>query len=223
MQKTTSKSKNGNGHGKTTVVMPMGLAQPEEKKTDIRIPPLHLGEVTITLTGDTPLLMCRFDEKVRRMIEDKQQGKAKQKKAPRDPQADFEASIYRCPVTNKVGFPATGLKNALVRAGTYADEKMTYLKGVCHIVGDLDGGRLCSIIGTPRMRADNVRPQPGTTTVAYRAEFAPWSMIATIRFNANAVTAEQLINLVNIAGFSTGIGSWRPERNGTMGMFHVGE
>ena len=35
------------------------------------------------------------------------------------------------------------------------------------------------------------------------------------------VTAEQLIGFFNLAGFSVGIGEWRPERNGDHGMFHV--
>jgi hypothetical protein len=44
----------------------------------------------------------------------------------------------------------------------------------------------------------------------------------TIKFNTSAISAEQVANLLNVAGFGVGIGEWRPERNGSYGRFHVG-
>jgi hypothetical protein len=29
------------------------------------------------------------------------------------------------------------------------------------------------------------------------------------------------VNLFNVAGFAVGVGEWRPERDGSNGMFHV--
>jgi hypothetical protein len=42
-----------------------------------------------------------------------------------------------------------------------------------------------------------------------------------VRFNANVLSAAQIVNLFNTAGFGVGIGEWRPEKDGQFGMFHV--
>ncbi len=39
--------------------------------------------------------------------------------------------------------------------------------------------------------------------------------------NSGAISAEQIANLLNTAGFGVGIGEWRPEKNGSYGRFHV--
>ena len=43
----------------------------------------------------------------------------------------------------------------------------------------------------------------------------------SVRFNANVLSAEQIINLFNTAGFGVGIGEWRSEKDGQHGLFHV--
>ena len=45
--------------------------------------------------------------------------------------------------------------------------------------------------------------------------------VLKIRFNAAAISPEQIINLLNWAGFHCGIGGWRHERGGTFGQYHV--
>jgi hypothetical protein len=42
-----------------------------------------------------------------------------------------------------------------------------------------------------------------------------------VRFNRNVLSAAQIVNLFNTAGFGGGIGEWRPEKDGQFGMFHV--
>ena len=32
---------------------------------------------------------------------------------------------------------------------------------------------------------------------------------------------DQIINLINMGGFSNGVGEWRPEKDGQFGTFHV--
>ena len=59
--------------------------------------------------------------------------------------------------------------------------------------------------------------------IRYRPEFKTWSTTLTIRYNRNAITPEQIANLLNYGGFSNGVGEWRPSRDGSHGTFHVGE
>ena len=100
---------------------------------------------------------------------------------------------------------------------------MPYAKGAFHIVGDL-----VEILGDPPiMRTDIVHIGPfgkKTATPRYRPEFTNWRCKLIVRYNESAISPEQLWNLINVAGFSVGIGEWRPEKSGagSFGMFHVG-
>ena len=93
---------------------------------------------------------------------------------------------------------------------------MTEARGTFHI-----NGEFIRIKGEPTMREDMVKVGMGSADLRYRAEFKEWSMTFQVRYNRSMLTAEQIINLFNIAGFGNGIGEWRPQRNGAFGMFHV--
>ena len=74
------------------------------------------------------------------------------------------------------------------------------------------------------MRTDTVKIDGGrTSTIAYRPQFWGWELDVPVVFNTNLVSEAQLLNLVQLAGFSIGIGDWRPERNGTFGTFSIKE
>ena len=74
---------------------------------------------------------------------------------------------------------------------------------------------------TPEIREDMVRIGMGTADIRYRGEFKKWSANIDVRYNANAMSIEQIINLFNIGGFACGVGEWRPAKDGSYGMFHV--
>jgi hypothetical protein len=108
------------------------------------------------------------------------------------------------------------VKSAMISACRFADMKMTIARGAFHIDTEM-----LEVIGEPRPREDMVRVGMGTADIRYRPEFPTWRIPATLRFNADVISAEQLANLLNVAGFGVGIGEWRPEKNGQYGRFHV--
>lgn len=55
----------------------------------------------------------------------------------------------------------------------------------------------------------------------YRGQATNWSMEFMIKFNADVLAPEWVLNLLNTAGFACGLGEWRPERNGASGTFEV--
>lgn len=181
----------------------------------IEIPEIKLRRMVVSIEGQTPLLTNRFGEKARRAIEDKQQKKAKGPKEARVPDDEFKEACHRLQ-GGGYGFPAVGIKKALVVAGgRFADEKMTHLRGVINIMGDL-----IPIQGPePTMRSDTVRLQGGVTSIAYRPQFMPWSMEIPVVYNAAMIGEAQILNLFQIAGFAVGFGAWRPECNGVYGQF----
>jgi len=190
---------------------------------EIHIPQIKLEQMVVTIEGKTPLITHRFGELARKEIEEKQQKKAKAAKEARDPEAEFRDALYIIDEKEeRYGFPSAGIKKALVYGGyRFTNEKSTtILKGSINILGDL-----LEIKGSkPKMRADTVRLAGGkVSSIAYRPMFWPWEIEVPTIYNATMLTAEQVINLFQIAGFAVGIGDWRPEKNGNFGQFTIKE
>ena len=181
----------------------------------IELPELRKVSVQIRLIGDSPLIVHRFGEKARKMMLDKQMGKAKSGKEAKNPEADYEESMYRTD-DGRPGFPAIAFKAAAVNAANDAGIQKTLARRAFHVAGEI-----IPIEGEPSMREDMVRIAMGTADIRHRAEFKRWAVTLDVTYNAGIISLEQLINLFQIAGFGVGVGEWRPERNGTYGTFHV--
>jgi hypothetical protein len=171
--------------------------------------------IEIRIRGLSALISHAWSQKAKEMMLAKQTKRATAGREAKDPEADFQASLYHHP-DGGYGFPSTAFKNAAVRAGTYTDNKMTYLRGAFYVQGDM-----VKIEGEPRKREDMVRVGMGTADIRYRAEFPTWTATLRVQFNARAISAEQIINLFQVAGFSVGVGDWRPEKDGSFGRFEV--
>jgi len=185
----------------------------------ITLQPIQRKTMNVRIVGDSPLICHRFDEKSRRQILDKQEKKAKQAKAAKVPEDDFNAARYIVDHEHD-GFPAAGVKKAIANAFRFADGmKKVEINGALHVQPGIE---LIPITCREMvMREDTVKISMGTTDIRFRPEYRDWSMDFDIVFNGRAISPEQIVNLVNIAGFGIGIGEWRPERSGQFGMFHV--
>ncbi len=197
-------------------------AQPDEPPKangggKIELPRLDIQMFRLTLVGDSSYISHAWAQKSKIQMLDKQMKKAKQAKEARDPAADFEASIYR-DAQKRPCIPAAAIKLACVDACSHVSGITKVLaRGALFVVGDL----LPIKGGPPRSREDMTRNATGVADLRYRAEFDPWSVDVVIRHNVNVISAEQVINLIDTAGFAIGIGDWRPQRDGNHGMFHV--
>lgn len=196
----------------------MATATKAAATQEVELPRPDIQTVTIRITGISPLISHAWSQKAIQMMLNKQLKKATAGREAKDPQADFEASLYPHPDGGH-GFPATAFKNAMVRAGTYTDEKMTFLRGAFYVVGQDD---MVKIDGTPTPREDMVRVGMGTADIRYRGEFKTWSADLVIQFNAKAISPEKIANLISVAGFSVGVGDWRPEKDGSFGRWTIG-
>ena len=196
---------------------------------NVEIPELNIGYFEVTIIGDSPLIEHAWSDKAKQMMLDKQMKKATSGREAKDPFMDFCDSLYwltekpENPTMEDVqkarfGFPTVAFKAAAVDAGYQSGilAKKTTARGAFHIVGEM-----AEIEGTPEMREDMVRIGMGTADIRYRGEFKKWSTTLTIRYNKNAISDEQIINLINVGGFACGFGEWRPGKDGSYGMFHV--
>ena len=197
--------------------------------TTVTIPAMDIREFDLRIVGDTPLISHAWDEKAKLMMLNKQMKKATTGREARDPFAEFVTSLYwlsekpEKPTMEDVqngtfGFPVIAFKAAAVDGGyqSGALDKKTTARGAFQIVGDM-----AVIEGIPEMREDMVRIGMGTADLRYRGEFKTWATTLHIRYNARAMSLEQIINLFNIGGFACGVGEWRPSKDGAFGTFHV--
>lgn len=197
--------------------------------TTVSIPAMDIREFDLRIVGDTPLISHAWDEKAKLMMLNKQMKKATTGREARDPFKEFTTSLYwltkkpENPTMEDVqtatfGFPVIAFKAAAVDGGyqSGALDKKTTARGAFQIVGDM-----AVIEGTPEMREDMVRIGMGTADLRYRGEFKTWATTLHIRYNARAMSIEQIINLFNIGGFACGVGEWRPSKDGAFGTFHV--
>lgn len=189
----------------------------KKETVEIALPKLNIQHMEITLVGDSPLISHRWSEKAKKAMLDKQMKKATPKKDAKDPEADFRASLYEHP-DGGYGYPVVAFKAAAVNACSHLDGvTKVHARGAFHI-----NGELAKIIGDePTMREDMVRIAMGTADIRYRGEFKRWRVTLTIRYNADVLSVDQITNLFNTAGFAIGVGEWRPQKNGSHGMFHV--
>ena len=74
---------------------------------------------------------------------------------------------------------------------------------------------------TIQMRQDMVTVGMGSADIRFRGQIEAWELEFFIEYDADILSAEQVLNLLQRAGFSQGLGEWRPEKNGDNGTFTV--
>jgi hypothetical protein len=201
-------------------------APPPDKGQVIFIPRIEVIQTTIEVRGITPLIVHAWSEKAKKEMRDKQMGVASKKKEFKVPENDFNGARYR-DLQGRDCAPALAFKNAAVEAGVLAGVFKTILRKALFVLGDwipiLDqDGQPYSDKGTrPVMREDMVRVGQGTADLRYRPMYEKWSCKVPVEFNPRIISAEQLMNLFDNAGYSIGLCEWRPEKDGQFGRFRV--
>jgi hypothetical protein len=188
----------------------------------IAIDQIAQATIRVPILGVSPLIMHKFSEKAKRQMLDAAQGR-RAPKEPKDPQAEFEASLYR--LDEGYGMPADAFKQATVGAARFYGKQltMTALNQFIFITGEVgdDGRQLVRIEGEPRMREDVARVGRGGSDLRYRPEFYPWSARLDVTYFSNAITRETVLSAIDAGGLAIGVGDWRPERKGTFGTYRI--
>lgn len=203
--------------------MPKKAAAPNatlEREIKLHKPNTQKFKVTI---GGNMLLMNRFSEEQADDMESKQRGepgaKAKQK-SPRDPLKEFHRGRH-LDAKGRDCFPAIAIKKAMLSVAPTLNIPKTRIRQTIFIEADLIPIKYEG--KGPMMRRDRVvlagirRP----TSLAYRPQYNDWQAEFVISFNADVWTMDEVVHLLAHAGFSNGIGSWRPEKDGQHGRFVV--
>lgn len=216
-----------------------------------KVPGINIGMFTLPICGDSSIIIHKWSEKAKKEMLDKQMKKAGTGKDAKNPFLDFVNALYwldengqlidtpkelesissdpseeeikranEIIASGRFGFPACGFKAAAIDAGYQQGviAKKTTARGAFHIMEEY-----AVIEGIPEMREDMVKigGMNSTADIRYRPEFKHWKTTLTIRYNKQAISAEQIINLFNYGGFANGVGEWRPAKDGAFGTFHV--
>jgi len=225
----------------------MAAANKQKNTIKIEVPEMEREFFTIDIEGTSPLLTHKWSDRAKETILAKQLKKANKGREIRDPIRDFLESIYflngnipteiykilteqgreiNSDVADifadvSVGIPAAAFKNAAVGACRCVDGlTMVMARGAFFIKED-SAGNVKIDYERLTIREDTVRVGKGSSDLRYRACFYDWSARLTIECNPLAMSKEQVINLVDISGFASGVGDWRPENNGSYGMYRI--
>jgi hypothetical protein len=197
----------------------------EVEKLEIPAPDFRF--VRVRIVGDSPLVQHKFSEKARKEIADKQQQQRTRTRGKRDPKAEYEAAMYVIKgkpgsASATYGMPATAFKRAMIDACRWIDGiAMTQARGAFHVNPGMELVPIkCS---KPRMQEDVIRLPNGNADLRYRPYFDTWEVELLIKYNAGFIGLVELVNLLNVAGTSCGIGDRRPQQTSgdNHGMFHV--
>jgi hypothetical protein len=188
------------------------------RRLDVRI-------IEVPIRGTAPLIVNRWSEKAKQAMLDAQQSSVRKKKEPKDPEALFQASMYRL-ADGRHGFPATGFKAAIVGAIRHF-EGMTLVLGKQSLFVAGEGNQQLVPIefeGEPIMREDTPRNASGVADLRYRASYWPWFATLRVKYVHSVLAPSSVIALVEAGGLG-GIGDWRPSApkslTGTFGTFEV--
>ena len=197
------------------------MEQSDMSTAAIKLKPISVETVVVTVEGLTPMIQHAWSEKALRMIREKKMGKKTKDREACDPDAEFKAAAYYTE-DGKYGVPAMAFKSALVSAAhkDIGIEKTLVKKALfieCH-----DGNGVIEMqCSEPAMREDVVRVGMGSTDLRYRPEFRDWSFDVRCQLVTEMLRPEDLANLIDRAGFGIGIGEWRPEKGGDFGRFRA--
>ena len=201
----------------TTNATTTPTSQPINQKP-LLIQPVVMRTASLWIKGTTPLIQHAWSKKALEMIRMTAAERRKVPKTGRDPISEGKNAAY-VDEDGNFGIPAMAVKCAMIEV---AHKDIGLPKT---LVRKALRFQSCGVIPMecdhPIIREDIVRVGNGATDLRYRPEFRKWSANIKFNYDADLLSIQDVLNLVDRAGFSVGIGEWRPEKNGEYGTFEV--
>lgn len=204
------------------------------KTETIEIKRIETKQVTVKIVGDGDLILNKMNDVSTRQLTDQRKNKAKDMEVPNEWEqiitamhwrdgkpTDFsEQGLIDALKNNAPCITAFGLKksfgDAVVR--NEIDKYKTKFDNSLNIIAK---GNLIPIKFTEHYIDEKIMsPKKGSPVLVRMNRFSGWSAEFTIQFTENVYSLEQIINIINLAGFGLGIGSGRTSG---YGRYHVEE
>jgi len=191
------------------------------KTRSINLKPIQTEVLKLTIKGKTPYMPEPMDEEV---LERYNKIKSKQSYKKDDvPEEEKVKAKYYYTEDGKKGIPSRAIFQAMVRASSYLIEKKD--GGMRNVKeGVLIKGGILPL----KYSKEEVLTHWGRTSGRNRSPrkimrnaFYDWSVDVEIEYNKEQLSAEQIVNILNWAGFHIGVGAFRKEKTGNFGLFEV--
>lgn len=216
----------------------------KKKEEIIEIKPIHVLERIITIEGDTDITLNKMNKPTERDLTESRKGKAKEKKdvniweciitslhwlipleqcdIDQNPDNWDAETMHWLLENNKPCISAFGMKKSLGQAVTRneIDTYATKLEASVNVVGaETTDGLIPIDFVEWHLDEKLMQPQRGAPILARINRFSEWKASFKIRYiEGGKYSLEQLVNIINLAGFGIGIGSGRKS---DYGRYHV--
>lgn len=210
------------------------MAAKKVEVMEINLEQFNPKRVTISIVGDSDLVLNKMNSVIVRQLSDVRNDKAKKIEKPNkweeiitsvhwlngNPDEYTEETFLDklkndspCITTHGV---KEMLKDTVYRTGI--DKNKTKMGTNVNVIG-YKGGNLIPVKFTEHYLNELLMsPQRGKPILARLNCFKGWSADIELEYIDSVYSAEQLFNIMNVAGFGSGIGS---SRNADFGRFHV--
>lgn len=199
----------------------------------IEIKPISPKKILVSIEGDSDLILNKMNDVSTRQLTDERKDKAKSLEKPNEyeqiitsihwlhgkPSEFSEKTLKDALKNNAPCITAFGMKKSLGQAvvRNEIDSYATKFDASVNILGQGDG--LIPIRFTEHNIDEKLMsPKRGAPILVRLNRFSGWSADIVISFIDNVYSEEQLLNIVNLAGFGIGIGSGR---SSGFGRYHV--
>lgn len=201
----------------------------------IEFKPIEPRVVEVTIVGDTDLVLNKMNDVTTRDLTDKYKDKAKDLAKPNEweeiitamhwlkgkPSEYTEKALKENlnPKKNAPCITAFGLKKSFGEALTRnkISQYSTEFRATVNVLGANDN--LIPITFTEyHLDEKLMSPKKGKPVLVKLNRFSGWTATFRISFLENVYSLEQIVNVINLAGFGLGIGSGR---NSDYGRYHI--
>jgi len=205
----------------------------KKNENTIEVKAINPRRVIVTIEGDSDLILNKMNDVSTRQLIDQRKDKAKDLTKPNEweqvitamhwlngkPTEYSEESLVDALQNNAPCLTAFGLKKSFGQAvvRNEIDTYATKFDASVNVIGKGDG--LVPIrFAEHHIDEKLMSPKKGSPVLVRLNRFSGWQADIEISFIENVYSQEQVINIINLAGFGLGIGSGR---SSGYGRYHV--
>ena len=190
----------------------------------IELKPINPKTITVTIEGTSDLVLNKMNDPTAKALTDARKDKAKNLEKPNEweqiitaihwlkgkPTDMSEAGLQDALVNNAPCITAFGLKKSFADAVVRNEisQYATKFNASVNVIGQ--GDNLVPIkFAEYHIDEKLMSPKKGAPVLVHLSRFSGWTADITISFMDTVYSEEQILNIINLAGFGLGIGSGR--------------
>lgn len=208
------------------------MAKKVETKT-IEVQEIRPKRIIVSIEGDSDLILNKMNDVSTRQLTDQRKDKAKTLEKPNEweqiitamhwlngkPEEFSEEALIDALKNNKPCLTAFGFKKSFGQAvvRNEIDTYATKFDASVNIIGKGDGLVPISFV-EHHVDEKLMSPKRGAPVLVRLNRFSGWSADVEVSYIDNVYGEDQIVNIINLAGFGIGIGSGR---SSGYGRYHV--